>query len=170
MEAWKQDASQAGAQGIGLPAWPSDGEHQALLCSAALPGKELMIQTMALPWHHQGLQGSPSTAPPAEKAKHSGGKAEHTFHSQPAAGTGVLRAKPGLAGVSAPTGTWSMQQLGCDVQRDMCHRWQFGGGAAKSAGEHMAGALPAPATSGNSSNREWVMGTEPPSLALLRSA
>lgn len=47
-----------------------------------------------------------------------------------------------------------MQQLGWDVQRDMCHRGQFGGRAAKSAGECMAGAPPAPATSGNSSYRE----------------
>lgn len=48
--------------------------------------QELMIQTMALPRHHWGLQESPSPAPPAEKAKHGGGKA---FHFQPAAGTGM---------------------------------------------------------------------------------
>lgn len=47
-----------------------------------------------------------------------------------------------------------MQQLGWDVQRDMCHGGHFGGRAAKSACEHMAGALPAPATSGNSPYRE----------------
>lgn len=47
-----------------------------------------------------------------------------------------------------------MQQLGWDVQTDTCYRGQFGGRAAKSAGERMAGDLPAPATSGNSSYRE----------------
>jgi len=34
-EAWKQDALLAGTQGTDLPAWLSDGEHPALLCSAA---------------------------------------------------------------------------------------------------------------------------------------
>lgn len=37
MEAWKQDASQAGAQGTDSPARLSEGEHQTPLCSTAQP-------------------------------------------------------------------------------------------------------------------------------------
>lgn len=90
----------------------------SLFCSSTLlAGKKPVSQTVALPWHHQGIAGVSIPAPPAEKANHGGGKAKHAFHSQSAAGTGMQQP----AGAEGPKGDW--QESLSQQEHGPCSNW-----------------------------------------------